>query len=135
MQMSIRHVTPEARAASSHLGPTLAEQHHQPQVARSRGEAEGAHAVFRHHVDTGPELQEERGDLQVAQVALDTEHWGVVEDFCAIVDVGPGQHQQTAHLRTQTKGTVWSIGTTHQCLLMGCFGPKSNSFPSPVLVL
>lgn len=103
-----------ARPPSSHLGPALAEQHHQSQVSRGRREAEGTHAVLRHHVDAGAELQEERGDFLVAEVALDAEHRGIVEDLCAIIHVGPGQHQQTAHLRAQTEGAVQSVRTTRQ---------------------
>lgn len=123
--LSIHHVTHEVRLPSSHLGPTLAEQHDQSQVSCSRREAEGTHAVFRHHVDAGPKLQQERGDFLVAEVALDTEHWGIVEDFCAIIHVGPGQHQQAAHLRAQTKGVLDRSLTLE----------LQDAFPSPLLVL
>lgn len=114
--------------SSAHLGATLAEQHDQSQVSCSRWEAEGTHAIFRHHVYTGPKLQKERSDFLVAEVALDTEHRRIVEDFGAIIHVGPGQHQQTAHLSAQTKRTLQSIpNNTPECLLLGYFGPSSNS--------
>lgn len=83
---------------SSHLGPSLAEQHHESQVSRRRREAQRAHAVFRHHVHAGAKLQQQGGDLLVAQVTLDAQHRGVAQHLCAVIDVGPSEHQQATDL-------------------------------------
>lgn len=48
----------------------------------------------------------------MAEVALDTQHWCIVEDLCAIIHIGPGQHQQTAHLSAQIKHKMQNIGST-----------------------
>lgn len=48
----------------------------------------------------------------MAEVALDTQHWCIVEDLGAIIHIGPGQHQQAAHLSAQIKHKMQNIETT-----------------------
>lgn len=86
-----------------HLAPPLAEQHDYSQVACCGREAEGAHAVFGHHVHAGPKLQQQEGNLLVPEVALDAEHRRVVQDLRAVIHVCTAEHQQTAHLIVQMK--------------------------------
>lgn len=86
----------------SHLCSLVTEQHDQSQVSSSSREAQGAHAVFRHNIHAGTELEQQWGDLMVAEVALDAEHWGVVQNLSAVIHVSSSQHQESAYLVKQT---------------------------------
>lgn len=84
--------------AAAYPRPLLDQQAHQLHVAGSGRVTEGGHAVLRHAVQAGTELQEQSDHLLMAKVRLDAQDRGVIQHFRPVVHVGPSQNQEPAHL-------------------------------------
>ena len=112
-----------------HLRPPLGEQHNKSQVSCSSREAQWVHAIFRHHVHTSAELEQQGSNFLVPKVALDAKHRSIVQDLCAVIHISPTKHQQTAHLMVQIKmprQTAASEQCFHLCtciILIACVTP------------